>query len=173
MSIQIVVSMIAFLGVIISVVASIVTNRRITSVEIKKIHQEMEQKYTARLLEKRLEVYPEFHHALSDFVKLIERRQFSKQAVVDLRKKTDDWDSRNAVFLGARVGSIVYEFRMTLAQLEGEGEQEIEQMELLKRVGEVELALKSELGVYAFDSPDSIKRFKSYPEMVRSLRGSK
>ena len=81
MSIEIVTALIALGGVFLSVVVSLITNSRQTANELAKLRTEIQQSYAGKLLEKRLEIYPQTYMLLSDFAKKLEEGTFTKQEV--------------------------------------------------------------------------------------------
>jgi hypothetical protein len=181
MSPEILTALIALTGVVVSVTVSLFVNIRQTNTELQKLRSEIQQTYASKLLEKRLEVYPDLYFLLSDFMKKIEAGIASKSDIDELHHRTSDWNSRYAVFFSGHTGGISYRFRQMLLELTRMPDEEYRRKfespeavrELRHRVGEVELALKSDLGIYAVEFSDLAKRFRSYREINEEVKSAK
>jgi hypothetical protein len=174
----IITAVIAFIGVVTSVVASLVVSIRQTDIEVQKLRTEIQQTYTGKLLEKRLEVYPALYRLLSDFDKTIRLDIVSQSTIEDLRKQIFAWDSENALIMSGYAGRMLYEFRRILidlaqlpdAVLQSRFSSPEEKWNMLQEVGKVELALKSDIGIYVVEFSDDEKRnFSSYQEVADTL----
>lgn len=174
---EIVVAFIAFIGVLVSVVVSIVTSMRSTNAELRKLRTEIQQTYADRLLEKRLDVYPSLYALLSDFAKRIQFSTISKSVLEELRDQIEEWDSKHSVLFSGRAGVICYHFRKMLAELAQKPDEELQKdlasadflRELRRRIGELELALKGDLGIYVVEFSDLTREFKSYREVAEAV----
>jgi hypothetical protein len=177
MSSEILAALIALVGVVVSVIVSLFINVRQTNAELQKLRSEIQQTYADKLLDKRLEVYPDMYFILSDFMKNIEDGIVTKTDVNELHQQTRDWNSRYSVFFSGDTGGISYRFRQMLSELikmtDEEYRRKFEDPEALRelrhRVGEFELALKSDLGIYVVEFSDLTKRFKSYREISEAV----
>ena len=77
-------SIIAFLGVIISIVETSRRSNKEINTEIQKLRSEIQQDYANKLLDKRLETYPRLYFLLSDFAKAIRFGRFKQDTVKKL-----------------------------------------------------------------------------------------
>jgi hypothetical protein len=174
MTTEIVVALIALAGVILSIVASLLASMRITNTELQKLRTEIQQSYADKLVERRLEVYPSLYTPLSNFTRVIRFGSLSKSAFEQLRTQMEELDSKHSVLFSGRTGVIFHRFLMMLAELTEMPDETIqkkyatddEKRELRHRIGEVELALKSDLGIYVVEFADPQKSFSSYQEIV-------
>lgn len=177
-------ALIAFAGVFLSLVISYVTSTRQANIETGKLRTEIEQKFGYKLFEKRLEVYPELYRYLSDFIKEIQFGKVDHSALERFFSQFLEWDSRYSIFFSGSTGEIVYKFRLQIAELMTKTNNELEELystsnslrELRHSVQELELCLKNELGIYAFESPTEVKnfkRFRSYQEVTENVSKSK
>lgn len=169
--------MIALAGVLVSVATSLFTSIRMVGTELQKLRTEIQQTYAGNLLEKRLDIYPGLYALLSDFIKQIQFDTVSRAALEKLRAQMEEWDSKHSIFFSGRTGVICYGFRLMLAQLLQETDEELQRKlvsdeflrELRHRVQELELALKADLGIYVVEFSDPGKHFKSYQEVVEAI----
>jgi hypothetical protein len=114
MSTAIVTAIIAFTGVVASVVASLFTSKRQADIEVQKLRAEIRQTYAGKLLEKRIDVYPALYKLLSDFDKMLRLDKVSRSVVEELLRQIFEWDSENALIMSGYAGRILYEFRKLL-----------------------------------------------------------
>ena len=167
MSTEIIVALIALFGVVISVVISLYTSMKQTKVELQKLRSEIQETYAGKLLEKRIEIYPDMYFLLSDFGKKIQYGLVSKSDVTELLGRIDDWDSKKSLFFSAITNSVSYHFRKTLVQITKMTDEEFQKefaseetrRDLRHKAGTFELALKSDLGIYVVEFSDISKRF--------------
>lgn len=177
MSTAIVTAIIAFTGVVASVVASLFTSKRQADIEVQKLRAEIRQTYAGKLLEKRIDVYPALYKLLSDFDKMLRLDKVSRSVVEELLRQIFEWDSENALIMSGYAGRILYEFRKLLMdwlQLPDNDFQRKfassdEKWNRLQEVGKVELALKSDIGIYVVEFSDEKRSFGSYQEVADAL----
>ena len=176
---DIVVAVIALGGIIVSVAVSLAISQRQTRSELQKLRTEIQQSYAEKLLEKRIAVYPELYHLLSDFTKGVrESGAVSRGAVKELRDKIADWNSENAVFFSGNTNELDYRFRRRLTELlrktEGDFRQEFEtsnaRLELSHAADAVKLGLKTDLGIFSVELPEGTKKFKSFEELAKTMQ---
>lgn len=169
-------ALIALGGVCTSVIVSYITSSRQANLEIQKLRAEIQHQFSSKLFEKRLELYPELYNYLSKFIRTIQFEQISQKAVQDLTSQIHEWTSKNAILFSGPTGSISYKLRLFLIELSKKSDVELQQdfsskealSNLRHRVQELELALKSELGIYSFETPTEAKdaqKFSSYKEV--------
>lgn len=175
---EIIAALIALSGVVFSIVGSLIATTRATNIELQKLRTEIQQTYADRLLEKRLEVYPELYAYLSDFIKVIRFSSVTKDSLEKLHSQVMQWDSRHSILFTARTGVIFHHFYMLLMEMvklsdmeiRGRFSSEEEKKRLRHALSGVELALKSDLGIYVVEFADLSKVFTSYQEVVDSVR---
>lgn len=173
---EVIAALIALGGVFVSVFVSYITSYRKANLEIQKLRAEIQHQFSSKLFEKRLELYPELYNYLSKFIRIIQFNKISKKAVQDLISEIHEWTSKNAILFSGPTGSISYKLRLFLIELSQKSDMELQQefsskealSDLRRRVQELELALKNELGIYAFETPTESKvtrNFSSYREI--------
>lgn len=173
MSTEIVVAFIAFLGVAISILSSVFISRKQTVLELQKMRTEIRQTYAGKLLERRLDIYPEMYRILSDFTKKIESGEFTKAALQQFKNEIDSWDSKHAILFSGPTNITAYRFRKELRRLTNLTDNEFNNgfesedaiSDFRHKIGNYELALKSDLGIYVVDSGDTSKRIESYKQL--------
>lgn len=174
---EVYVALIAFSGVLISAVISWAISRRKIESEIRGIRLEMQSGYADKLQERRLEVYPLLHGSIIEFVKDIQARTTSFEHLEALYELVREWDSKNSIVLGAHSRYVVYRFERALHNMVKKGEVAFQnrivsseqRKRLIRRCFEVDLALKSDLGVFEIEFAQPGKRFASYLEMPEEL----
>jgi hypothetical protein len=173
---EIIGALIALGGVIVSVCASLYTSVRITNTELKKVRTELQTTYTEKLLEKRLEHYPQLYFWLSDFMKELELGRIKKADIVKLLRETNKWNSKYAIFFSGRANYVSYPFRQYLHSLVTMADEEFETLansglvlELMSKVGEFEIALKNDIGVFLVEFPDTPAKFQTYHDVDTTL----
>ena len=168
---EIIVALIAFGGVFLSVVFSLITSLRLTKTELQKIRTELLQLYSDKLLDKRLDVYPRLYQLTSDFLKMIEfeSEKFTQTKLREFRDELTKWDSEYAIFLSKNAGGKLYDFRKRIIEeFNNKKEGELRSQDLINslitQVEGLEVALKNDLGVYKVEYLDTDKKFASYRE---------
>ncbi|HKO17364.1 MAG TPA: hypothetical protein VJU82_00605 [Acidobacteriaceae bacterium] len=153
---EIIVALIALSGVLLSVILSTLTSRNLIRNELRKLQLEAEQLYTSEILKKRADTYQKLYFLLSNFGKEIQYINTSFNSMKVFLSKLDKIDSEIAVFYSGRTQTICYRFRKMIKQLIEEGNEALEEKlkspefryQLYQKSGAVELALKSDLGIY-------------------------
>lgn len=173
MSIEIVTALIALGGVLLSVTVSFITSSRQTANELAKLRAEIQQSYAGKLLENRLEVYPQTYILLSEFAKKLEAGTFTKKDLESLLEGVNKLDSESSLLFSGHTGNIAFYFRQFLTdilKLEIDDLKKPEKAkEFKKHIAEFELALKSDLGIYVVEFSDPTKRFSSYGDIHRAV----
>jgi hypothetical protein len=176
----VVVALISLSGVLVSVAISVLAGRWQVNVASARLLAETRNAFGSRIYEKRLELYPEYYSHVSSFIKAINFGEVTKPGLTALLEAMQDWDSRNAIYLGPAAHQTCSKVRHKLFALTQESEEVIrarfeagEERLLLKRdLQRVELALKEELGVFLFRSPVDVAsdaRFETYNEAHGSI----
>ena len=88
-------------GVIASVFVSYLLSQRQLHAQLDSLRYQVEQGFTEKLFEKRIEVYPEMYGILSAFSKQAVADGVNKKALDEFADRLNDWDSRNAIFCSA------------------------------------------------------------------------
>ena len=174
---EVIAALIAFSGVIISVLISVILSVRQTNTELKKIQFEGRQGISDQLLEARLRVYPSLYALLSNFDKVIrfgtasepeiynsksdipveiDTKSLPHEIVTKLYQDVLKWDSQHAILLSAFAGGVLHNFRLILYPLAHMPKEEFHKQygspsllkTLLTEANKVEFALKSDIGIY-------------------------
>ncbi|NER80368.1 MAG: hypothetical protein F6K42_12465 [Leptolyngbya sp. SIO1D8] len=178
---EIIAASIALIGVIVSVLISFITSRKQASIEVEKLRSEIHQDFSLRLFDKRLEQYPDLYQYLSEFKKVIQYEEVTQERIIGFFRKLQEWDSRNSILFGSDTGKLLYHFRKEVFSLTRRSNQEIQvyfndsetKYSFIKKMAQLELSLKSELGIYTYNSPTDIreaKQFRSYQEVTEFSR---
>jgi hypothetical protein len=150
-----------------------------TNAELRKLRNEVQQAYAGMLLGKRLEVYPALYHHLSRFIKILEFGSVTKSDLQELRAQIEQWDNQYSLYFTGQTTDVFHEFRIMIAELSELSDEEVqakissndEKIKLRRRVAEIELALKSDLGIYVVEFPDSSKeRFHKYEDIEHAVK---
>ncbi len=170
---EVVTALIAAMAASIAAIVSYITGHRQAKIEIEKFRSELQSCFGGKLFEKRLDVYPELYRHISDLIKTMRYGEISKETVIGLFERWQEWDSRHAILFSAYTHGICSPVRHEIGRLsqlsDDDLRSEIDTMkarQLLKlSLQRVELALRHELGVFAFESPtdfEEIERRHSY-----------
>jgi len=164
---QLVPSLIALIGVVLSVLAAVLTTRHQVAGEIQKIHHQVLAVYAQHLSPARLQAYPELFSVISAAVKEID---YAKEAGRELEiewnrifQQVNDWDNQHGLLLAKESGDACYELRLLLAKVTRKGAGSLADLSL-KNVGaklvRLEVALREDLGVYPLGdrNPDPSNR---------------
>ena len=171
MSNEILVALIALIGVLVSVAISLFSSMRLTNTELQKLRQEIQKTYSGKLLDKRLEVYPDLYYLLSDFAKKALFGTVVKRDLEKLLDQTNKWNSRHSILFSGQTNKVSYHFRKTLTELAQQGADSPEALHsFIDMLSEFELALKSDLGIYVVEFADTTKRFSSYTDLSEAVK---
>ena len=171
---EIIVAFIALGGVIISVLVSLYTSMRQTNTELSQLRAEIQQTYTDKLLEKRIEVYPSLYKLLSIFTKsIVSTQPTSLNQLQKLLRELSEWDVENAIFLSGKAFELSYRFRIQVSKVVGDPPDDLANVELLadlrRKADDVKLALKEDLGIFVVEFLDEQKEFKSFQEVAETV----
>lgn len=181
MSNEILTALIALSGVALSVLISYLTSRRQASIEIMKFRAELLRLYGGQLYEKRIQAYEEIYYCLSNFVKDLKYGNLTKSRLKDFNKEIKGLDSKYSFYFSATTTYIGGKFIKEVMQFENKSDEEFDKhfssldnkKELGFKIGQYELALKNELGIYKFDSLVSIEdnaEFWTYEQMDAAVK---
>ena len=175
----VVVALFTFAGVGLSILGSYFITKKTLNLELGKLRFQIEQTYAGELLKKRLEIYPKLYCCVSGLVKDIEEQNISRETLRNINDKFSQMDSQHAILFEAETIVRCIKLRRKLRDLTRLNEQDLNKIvsssdelrALQDLVGAFELALKSELGVYGFESITSDGelrvRFKNYYDEKR------
>jgi hypothetical protein len=148
-------ALIALSGVLLSIAVSLLTSRMVFYNEARKLALEAKKGYDSKLLETRLNVYPGLYLMISKFAKQIRHEPISKDDIRSFMQGIDEWDSTNAILLSARTSVLCARLRKSLeACLKDDlvGGPDISALQdLIRRIGVLELGLKSDMGVFGVE----------------------
>ena len=177
MKIEIVTSIIAFLGVLLSVIIAHLSTKRTIRLEVDKTNKSIEQDYAKQILEKRLNVYPKIYFELSEFMTLI----FDHNPTVnELKQFVDNQNSlysNYGVFLSAETADLHYRLCRyvidIISKIEAKGNSEIKSEDrknaLRSNIQKVEIGLKKDLGIFIVEFQDG-KRTEKIEKNYNSLK---
>lgn len=171
---EIIIAIISFTGVIISVTASLVISRGQAKHQIEKMRIELEEAYTGKLFEKRLEVYPSLYSILSGFAKCLHKNQVNKEVINRTLERLDEWDNNYALFLSPLTAHNMYELRRVFQRYQTMDEARViknAKKDYIYKVMGLENALKTEIGV--FSARDYHKPNESSKTLGEELRKMK
>ena len=161
-------ALIALVGVFSSVTASLFVSLRQSSIETQKLRDEYVHRYAGKLFEKRLEVYPELLSPFVDVIHKINLKQATPKDIKDPFPILTEWDTKNAIFLGAQPQQTIHRLYLMLADLSQMSDSEIQDMlndsdslrQIKNRFLDLFLAFKNDLGIYSLKSPSAITNSK-------------
>jgi hypothetical protein len=177
MSTEIIVALISLAGIVFSIVVSLIAGMRIANVEMQKLRLEIQQTYASKLIERRLEVYPEIASLLSKLVKAILFTSLTQETFQEFRSQFEELDTKYSVIFSAKTGIIFHKFHNRMVEISKlpdsdirkkfDSENEIERFQ--HQIGKVELALKNDLGIYVVEFSDPSKSFEDYDEISTAV----
>ncbi len=124
---------------------------------------------------------------LSEFSKQIELRSILKNDIIQLLENLNDCDSRISLLFSGKANVVSYKLRQSLTKLSQLNEDEFHMrisignrhkigsdlQKLDFEIGEMELALKNDLGVFVVEFSDLTKKFSSYQELTQTIENLK
>jgi hypothetical protein len=167
-------AIIALIGVSLSVVASVFVSIRQFRIESQKLRNEYLHRYAEKLFDKRLAVYSEVFGPVVSFIQKVNLRQtISPGELEKLSRELTIWNAKNSFFLSARSEQIMHALYIDLNTMTDEEREKLVKnhdslREFKKRLLEIYIALKGDLGIYALVSPSVITEFKA-PTSIREV----
>ena len=120
--------------------------------EFRKMAQQLEEKYTTSLFNKRLEAYPLLFRIVSQLSNAIEQGNQSKQQLADFQGQFDDWLSSYAILLTRSTAEILWRYHGYLIDLLEQYRDEMMPEEEWIEIRNVHVTigkfLRAELGVF-------------------------
>ena len=104
---EIYVAIIAFMGVIMSVLISYISGRKALRHEIEKLKSSIEQGFSSKILDERQKRYPEIYNAISELCKYIKvqqdgysipEKEVTRDLLFDAFSKLEKFDSNHGLF---------------------------------------------------------------------------
>lgn len=175
---EVIVALVTLGGVMASVAVSYLLNQRQMHAQLDNLRYQVEQGFTEKLYEKRLEAYPLLYTIISGFAKQGLAGPISKKALDEFGEALNAWDSHYAIFCSAFTSYQMLNLRRAIRRFERAG-QGISKTKMGKEITpllfEVELAMKTELGVFAsegYHSPTQVRQGPHRPlkETIDDLR---
>jgi hypothetical protein len=162
-------AVIATTGVVISVLISLLLNKKQLNNELDKMHLTIHENYTSRLIQKRLEFYPSIYEILSEMGKKLKRvemkfndENISFGEIEDFKNHYDLLNSKYALVFGNESSSRSHKLRLYLldllnkrAKARDEILSEAQVVKLRNLIALLEFSMKSDLGIYISDFNDT------------------
>jgi len=154
---------IPILTVIGAILTAYLTSLKTIKTEKEKIDSTIELTYANKLLDKRLSIYPEFYFVLSEMAKLLFYSNFTREAIFKFQKDIDVLDSKYMIFCSSIVTDSIAQLRRFLrVHLSLNDELDDDNKKTLNiLIGNVENALKHDLGVYIVELDDPKRRINT------------
>jgi len=171
---QILTSLGALVGVVITVIVTHRNTVRTLTAEIRKVRYGVLNVYAERLCEARLLAYSEIYPLLSNTVKMIDYPELFTQSedIEHLENQLNVWDSKHGLLLTKESGNHAMKTRSTLRSLRKQGYKTIHNCgqdrsamkELCDALVGLEVALRVDLGIYAVESWNIETGFGAYTD---------
>jgi len=170
MTTEVFVSIIAFSGVILSALVSYLTSQRKIRIELENFQAQIEHTYATRLFEQRFAVYPILFELISSFIKKIRYYTITKSDLDEFVSKIEEWDNKNSIYASAM--NVKYLYRLIRAAHDVQGKTKVSPTKdvliekLIPRIADLELGMKTELGVFARHGYQNPKTVKTLDEIL-------
>ena len=151
---EIIVTIITGAGVILTVIVSSFFNWKKVNVELNSLKQQNQLTYATQLLEKRHELYPALYNTIIQFINSVRAKDIKRENLIELYHELTAWDQTNSIFLSARSQFRFFELLKSIRTIVNEGKGHptwSERQKILENIRKVELALKSDLGVFVVE----------------------
>ena len=157
----IITSAISVLGVIISVLVSVIITRQQNKIELEKITRQLEQAYAKSLFDKRLETYPKLYYLLSSYRKTIQYNKQNVKNLIEFRDALDNWNSQYSLFFTESTGKLSGTFRWYLKTILAKGaKSELRKddwITIRNILHHFEKSIRSEIGVSTIEPVSNIE----------------
>lgn len=158
---EVITSIIALAGVIISIIISYITSVKNVKVELRKHQEQIMQEFGQKLFEKRINCYPKLYSIVCKYARDLKDDRMDITMLKDYYRETSDWDVENSIYMSAKTHYLFHQFRIELLNISKLSEDDYEasirsesnREKLRETSKKVELSLKNELGIYSFESP--------------------
>jgi hypothetical protein len=167
---EVIAALFPFLGIIISVILSYLISNKINLLKIQS-------EFSGQLYKKRLKAYLEIFELVSGFTKIIKRKGFSYDELKDFYEKYSILDSKLGLLFSYSISSssrLMEEINKNLSCLKpGDTIYKDSNKDITRKLGDVELSMKYELGIFVYTDPlKIIKKFKlpeTYKEALAEM----
>lgn len=181
MPIELLSSLIALAGVLVSILVSAFVGSRQSKIEVKKLRTDLQLTYVSKLIDKRLEAYPALFKPISEFERVLKYGTRQKSAADKLLKALLVWDASQVLFMSSNAIRKYVNLRklirtlcaMSKAEFDNYVSIEENRKAIVRQIREMEIALKQDLGVYIIDFPDVDKSMSSYAEVSELVHNPK
>ena len=141
----------AVIAAIVSAGMAFWTSRSTVKLEMDKVIVAAQQNALQQIIQARLKAYPAGYCLTSQMVKDAHEKRIDHEYLEGLRSAFDGWDSKNGYLLGPESSNTAFAFRHQLLSVIKESKQgDFSLKELLVHAERLELALRSDLGIYGF-----------------------
>jgi hypothetical protein len=154
---KIITAAIAAAGVVISAFVAWIVAIRSSRTELRKQELALYQSYASTLQKERLKAYPIAYKLASNCLKTFTRSELTKEYLNRMLEDFQKWDSENSILLSNQSASVAFNFQSILSTLLVDGSEVIPSKslhELAEYCEKLELALKTDLGVFAVEYED-------------------
>jgi hypothetical protein len=174
MNTHIIVALIAFSGVIISAIISVI----LSSLAIKAKIKEIKEKYSTNLHQERLKHYPKLYEITGGIGTLFkmspDTKDISKKELNKYLERLINWDEKHALFGGPLVMEKLFNARRRLEEIVY-GLEKTDLQLLYSSLQELEFEMKKEIGVFTSERFDSLEKnraetYSGYEERFRKYR---
>jgi hypothetical protein len=170
MSDTVIASIISIVGVLISVIVSVIITRTQYKVELEKIKKHLEQEYLKSLFDKRVETYPQLYNLLAGYGKIIQYNKQNTKSLIKLRDELDNWNNQHSIFFSRATAKLSSRFRAYLHSILSKGtNSEIQQEDwdlihnIMERFG---MSLKSEIGVASMQPVGNLEGIEDVYKLI-------
>lgn len=160
---RVVSAIIAFVGVVLSVIISYVSNRQLFKSKVRELELQTIQQNSALLQQKRLDYFPDVYFILSQMIKNVRKDRVSgkvnlttKESVKDFLSEYEKINSKYGLLFSSQSSIVSAKLRSYLYDLDSKEEDiNLENLkELTGLMARLELSLKQDVGVYIEEFQD-------------------
>lgn len=166
MSDTVVVALISCGGVVVSALIAFLVSYRQTRVRLREI----DQKYTDKLFERRIDSYPMLYALIGGLGYHLKKGELSKHAVSRAKKRLREWDAQYALYASPVVTKCLVDLHKRMDLEVGDHDMsllsDVELNEIWKALIALEVALKSEVGVFAAEGFHKINEQRFFGELI-------
>jgi hypothetical protein len=168
--------LISTIGVLISVIVSVMVARLQNKTELEKIKKELEQQYARSLFEERVKSYPELHALLSGYAKIIQYKKGNIKNLTEFRNALDEWNNKYSIFFTESTARLSGKFRYYLTDLASDGNGskiEAEDLDATKKmIRAFEDSIRAEIGVIDTPPAGTLRELDKVFEFIDTRRAS-
>jgi hypothetical protein len=174
-------ALIAFVGALVSISASLVITFLSNRSEIRKLRTSLRNQHSTIILEKRLNAYMGCYYILSNFVKIargfvMPEGPLTRNDVKKLNEALNDWDSKSALLLSPRSVVLIHTLRHQVrdflnkfgADTSDISEDSPELEQLIIAIGKLEMGLKNDVGIFDVEKYEDKKFHMSNKQFLNN-----